>query len=219
MTVPVDEFARRAREWIAERMPPADPSAGHFFFTDPSSRTDDDDVARIDRCRELQRRLFDGGFAGICFPPEYGGLGLTLDHQRAFNAESAGYEMPDVIQIPTFVPCAAVLLEFDPQVDCGDAWAFRPQERHLGAIQGRALRREIGGLESQRRYELAFEEEGRPIYFIYNYKRGFFYPFVPAPGEKQRNNEREFQLKAQLGTELPIEPEMARWFPLWDIPL
>jgi hypothetical protein len=65
----------------------------------------------------------------------------------------------------------------------------------------------------------AFEEEGRPIYFIYNYKRGFFYPFVPGPGEKQRNNEREFQLKAQVGTELPIEPEMARWFPLWDIPL
>jgi hypothetical protein len=65
----------------------------------------------------------------------------------------------------------------------------------------------------------AFEEEGRPIYFIYNYKRGSFYPFVPAPGDRQRNNEREFQLKAQLGTELPIEPELQRWFPLWDIPL
>ena len=30
----------------------------------------------------------------------------------------------------------------------------------------------------------AFEEEGRPIYFIYNFKRGSFYPFVPA-GSKQ----------------------------------
>jgi hypothetical protein len=65
----------------------------------------------------------------------------------------------------------------------------------------------------------AFEEEGRPIYFIYNYKRGSFYPFVPAPGAKQRNNEREFQLKAQIGNELPIEPELGRWFPLWEIPL
>jgi hypothetical protein len=65
----------------------------------------------------------------------------------------------------------------------------------------------------------AFEEEGRPVYFIYNYKRGYFYPFVPAPGDKQRNNEREFQLKAQLANELPIEPELTRWFPLWDIPL
>src|SRR3954467_12816510 len=37
----------------------------------------------------------------------------------------------------------------------------------------------------------AFEEEGRPVYLIYNYKRGFFYPFVPAPGPQKRNNERE----------------------------
>jgi hypothetical protein len=65
----------------------------------------------------------------------------------------------------------------------------------------------------------AFEEEGRPVYFIYNFKRGYFYPFVPAPGDKQRNNERELQLKAQLGNELPFEPELSRWFPLWEIPL
>ena len=65
----------------------------------------------------------------------------------------------------------------------------------------------------------AFEEESRPIYFIYNFKRGAYYPFVPGPGEKQRNNEREFQLKAQIDKDLPIEPELERWFPLWEIPL
>ncbi|HEX8073436.1 MAG TPA: hypothetical protein VF545_00500 [Thermoleophilaceae bacterium] len=65
----------------------------------------------------------------------------------------------------------------------------------------------------------AFEEDGRPIYFIYNFKRGAYYPFVPAPGDKQRNNEREFQLKAQIGGELPLEQELERWFPLWEIPL
>jgi hypothetical protein len=66
----------------------------------------------------------------------------------------------------------------------------------------------------------AFEDEqGKPVYFIYNFKRGKYYPFVPAPGTQQRNNEREFQLKAQLENELPIEPELERWFPLWEIPL
>jgi hypothetical protein len=64
----------------------------------------------------------------------------------------------------------------------------------------------------------AWEENGRPVYFIYNFKRGSFYPFVPT-GEKERNTEREFQLKAQLDGELPIEPELERWFPLWDIPV
>jgi hypothetical protein len=65
----------------------------------------------------------------------------------------------------------------------------------------------------------AFEDEGRPVYFIYNFKRGAYYPFVPAPGDKQRNNERELQLKAQMETELPLEQELERWFPLWEIPL
>ena len=65
----------------------------------------------------------------------------------------------------------------------------------------------------------AFEEDGRPLYFIYNFKRGAYYPFVPGPGDKQRNTERELQLKAQMGTDLPLEPELTRWFPLWEIPL
>jgi len=67
----------------------------------------------------------------------------------------------------------------------------------------------------------AFKDaQGRPIYFIYNYKRGFWYPFVPAPGTAQeRSTERELQIKAQMASELPIEPELERWFPLWGIPI
>ncbi|MGZ4351008.1 MAG: PspA-associated protein PspAB [Solirubrobacteraceae bacterium] len=65
----------------------------------------------------------------------------------------------------------------------------------------------------------AFQDErSRPLYWIYNYKRGFFYPFVPA-GAQQRDNERELVLKAQAGNELPVEPELSRWFPLWGIPV
>jgi hypothetical protein len=66
----------------------------------------------------------------------------------------------------------------------------------------------------------AFEDaRKRPLYWIYNYKRGYFYPFVPAPGEQQRDNERELRLKAQIGSELPVEPELQRWFPLWGTPI
>jgi hypothetical protein len=66
------------------------------------------------------------------------------------------------------------------------------------------------------------------VYFIYNYKRGFWYPFVPAEGSAgagdgagagQRSTERELQIKAQMSAELPIEPELERWFPLWGIPI
>lgn len=67
----------------------------------------------------------------------------------------------------------------------------------------------------------AFEEQAskRPVYWIYNYKRGSFYPFVPAGTGQQRDNESELRLKAKMGPELPIEQELERWFPLWDIPI
>jgi hypothetical protein len=66
----------------------------------------------------------------------------------------------------------------------------------------------------------AFDDERkRPLYWIYNYKRGAFYPFVPAAGDEQRDTERELVLKAQVGAELPVEQELERWFPLWGIPI
>jgi hypothetical protein len=67
----------------------------------------------------------------------------------------------------------------------------------------------------------AFQDaQQRRIYFIYNYKRGFWYPFVPDPANaQQRLTERELQLKAQMADELPMEPELERWFPLWGIPI
>jgi hypothetical protein len=63
------------------------------------------------------------------------------------------------------------------------------------------------------------DDKAKPLYWIYNYKRGAFYPFVPAPGAQQRDNERELRLKAQIGADLPVEPELERWFPLWGIPI
>ena len=63
------------------------------------------------------------------------------------------------------------------------------------------------------------DAQGRDIHFIYNVKRATYYPFVPAPGAQQRDNARELQLKAQLQNDLPIEEDLSRWFPLWDVPL
>ena len=55
-------------------------------------------------------------------------------------------------------------------------------------------------------------------YWIYNYKRGNFYPFVPLPN-RQRDNAYELRVRAVMEKEMPIEPELERWYPLWDIPL
>ncbi|MCL5962015.1 MAG: hypothetical protein M1358_22330 [Chloroflexi bacterium] len=62
------------------------------------------------------------------------------------------------------------------------------------------------------------DEHQRQVYWIYNYKRGSFYPFVPM-GDKNRDNAYELRLRAVMERELPLEPELERWFALWDIPL
>jgi PspAB-like protein len=62
------------------------------------------------------------------------------------------------------------------------------------------------------------DSDNQKVDFIYNFKRGRFYPFVPK-GDKQRDNEHEMRLKAQLENDLPFEPELERWFPLWDAPI
>jgi alkylation response protein AidB-like acyl-CoA dehydrogenase len=117
----VESFRTRASEWLAANIEKGQ-SLGMAFRR---GETEEEELAAITRARELQAKYYDAGFAGICFPTEYGGQGLTPAHQRAFNQEVEGYEFPTVLQIPTFVPCAAVLLEFGTE---------EQKKRHLPAI-------------------------------------------------------------------------------------
>ena len=57
-----------------------------------------------------------------------------------------------------------------------------------------------------------------PVYWVYGFKRGAFWPFVPA-GDQKRDNATELELKAKLENELPIEPDLTRWLALFDAPL
>jgi alkylation response protein AidB-like acyl-CoA dehydrogenase len=112
----VEEFGLRVRKWLAENMPRIDRERP------PLARLDND--ASWQRARELQKRLYAGGFAGICFPREYGGLGLPMEYQKAFNAESGGYEMPLILNIPSFTICCATLL---------DVGSEEQKRRHISA--------------------------------------------------------------------------------------
>jgi hypothetical protein len=63
---------------------------------------------------------------------------------------------------------------------------------------------------------------GTSMYWIYNYKRGTFFPFVPTVSTsdklRQRNNPEELRLAAAMDKELPMEPDIERWYPVWDLP-
>lgn len=100
---PIEEFRLRARAWLAANMHRIDPARP------PATRLDQE--TSWQRARELQKRLYEGGFAGICFPREYGGLGRSIEYQKAFNIESRGYEMPLILNIPSLTICCATLLD------------------------------------------------------------------------------------------------------------
>ena len=122
-TETVEEFAARARTWLAENMPRIDPA-------NPPDADRGEEAPWL-RARELQKRLHAGGFAGICFPKEYGGLGLPIAYQRAFDNESRTYELPIILNTPTFTICAATLL---------DAGSEEQKRRHIGgAIRGEEI--------------------------------------------------------------------------------
>jgi hypothetical protein len=64
-----------------------------------------------------------------------------------------------------------------------------------------------------------FQGRGNPVFWIYGYKRGAFWPFVPAGRDKDRDNAEEMELKAKLEKELPVEQDISRWFGMFDAPL
>lgn len=111
-TESVADFTARARAWLAENVPRVDPDNPPF-----SVRAE---AASWERAKELQKRLYEGGFAGICFPREYGGLGLDHAYQKAFDAECRGYEMPLILNVPTFTICAATILDMGSEAQKRD---------------------------------------------------------------------------------------------------
>ena len=117
---PVEAFRLRARAWLADNMPASREGLARRGET-----------GRWQEERELQARLWEGGFAGICFPAEYGGLGLTPAHQRAFTEESHPYDMPYAFNVPTLGILAATLVDFG---------THEQKARHLPAIlQGKEV--------------------------------------------------------------------------------
>jgi alkylation response protein AidB-like acyl-CoA dehydrogenase len=81
----VDEFRDRVRAWLAANAP---------------RRSADEDSAEagsttgIDAQRAFQARLYDAGFAGITWPADYGGQGLTNAEQMAFSEEARHFSLP-----------------------------------------------------------------------------------------------------------------------------
>lgn len=97
-------FGARARAWVTANLPPAEGPDG--------LEVDDAHEAKIiAEARQLQKLIFDAGFAGIRYPREYGGQGLTREHQLAWREAAAGYRLPAAFNV-THGILAPTLLQF-----------------------------------------------------------------------------------------------------------
>lgn len=61
-------------------------------------------------------------------------------------------------------------------------------------------------------------DTGAVAYWIYNYKRGTWYPFVPTAG-KTRNDALEVRMSGVMAGELTMENDLSARYPLWDLPI
>jgi alkylation response protein AidB-like acyl-CoA dehydrogenase len=83
----LDEFRTKVRAFLEEHAPKrvqrSDDDEGGFEAT----------VADVPTQKRFQAALADAGLAGLTWPEPWG-QGLTPEHQRVFNEEAAGYDLP-----------------------------------------------------------------------------------------------------------------------------
>jgi alkylation response protein AidB-like acyl-CoA dehydrogenase len=107
-TIDVETFRAEGRAWMEANLERRPPGSNR-----PRPRgVDHKTVEGITEQRKIQRKIFDGGYAGISYPKEYGGLGLSFAHERAFNQEARAFVMPDfgVAGGTTFGVCGRTML-------------------------------------------------------------------------------------------------------------
>ncbi len=97
--IDVDDFRRGATEWLARHAADAPPDYGAICPPD-----------LVDRGIEWQRRLRDAGYAGIHWPEEHGGRGLTAEHQRAWLLACAEAGVPPVLNMVGLVLAGGAIL-------------------------------------------------------------------------------------------------------------
>jgi alkylation response protein AidB-like acyl-CoA dehydrogenase len=100
-TISVDEFRERARSWIEEHREFAPRDYGAICPPD-----------LVEAGVAWQRLIFDSGFAGVHWPVEYGGLGLTPGHQGAWIEECAIAGVPPFLNMVGLVLAGGSVMMF-----------------------------------------------------------------------------------------------------------
>jgi alkylation response protein AidB-like acyl-CoA dehydrogenase len=105
----VDAFHAEARDWLADNAADAPRDYGPICPPD-----------QIDAGIAWQRRLYDAGYAGIHWPTDVGGRGLTPEHNAAFLLECAIAGVPPVLNMVGLVLAGGSVLMFGTDEQQGE---------------------------------------------------------------------------------------------------
>jgi len=181
--------------------------------------------------------LVTSGHAGVCFKPPSGQpfAQMQADLEQLLRSDTSGapdgavsvrdvgdkygyrwilVEAADIDDLVTRVHMVHSSLEdagWSTQLLCA-VFGFRPDTGTAGGAAvatGATGTTDTGG---------GADAVSRPIYLVYLAKQGTFYPFAPLEHE-QRDSELELRVRGMLGEDLPVEKDLSRWFPLWDVPV
>ena len=166
-------------------------------------------TARITLESELD--LKPAGAAGVCFKPLSAGEFVRAENELQQLLDAVASESGSKVERHTdemgFEWLVVRDADFEDLVTTVHLIANELQDRGFGPQLLAAL--------------FPFEgkfKEGH-VYWIYGFKRGAFWPFVPTGTDQERDNAEELELKAKLEQELPIEQDLTRWFGLFNAPL
>ena len=90
----LDEFRAYVRSWAKANLEERS-QAPHGL----GGASDGELRAKVAAHRAIQAQLFAAGLAGIRYPAEYGGQGLSAAHQAVFIEETSPYEMPTQLSV------------------------------------------------------------------------------------------------------------------------
>lgn len=84
-------FREEVRSWLRDNLPPG--------WGTPACRLPESAEGRVAFAKQWQRKLYEGGWAGLDWPEEAGGRGASVLESMIFNEEYARAAAPDVITL------------------------------------------------------------------------------------------------------------------------
>jgi len=162
---------------------------------------------------EAELALKPAGAAGVCFKALSAGEFVRAENELQELLDAVAVESGSKVERRSdelgFEWIVVRDGDFEDLVTTVHLVSSQLQERGFGAQLLAALFpfETRGGFDEQR------------VYWIYGFKRGAFWPFVPKGDGKERDNAAELELKAKLEPELPVEQDLTRWFAVFDAPV